>query len=175
MNSQPALKGQDIVVALKLALTLRGGFTYVTAASSLGLAPSRVHASVKMLLEARLAVGDTKNGVLINRARLLPLLIYGLPFFLPPLTGGIGRGMATAFELDEIREGILDDNRERYVWPDPAGSHRGVALAPLHSCVNIAATNDATLYRSLMAIDAVRVGAIRERNIATSVLTKLFA
>lgn len=175
MLIQSSLKSQDVVVSLKIALSLSDGFTYSLAAKDLGLSASRVHASVRMLVSARLAFGSSREGVSVNRTRLLELLVHGVPYFFPPVTGGPTRGIPTSSALQEIRQLLIARDEAAYVWPDAEGEGRGIALAPLHPCVVTAVRRDESLYRALMAVDALRVGDARERDIATNLLRKMLA
>jgi hypothetical protein len=175
MITQNSMKSQDIVVALKIAVSLKENFTYSIAGGSLGLSASRVHASVQMLVSSRLAVGNTREGITINRARLLELIVYGVPYFFPPVIGGPTRGVPTISGLQEMKEQFVASEENNYVWPDANGEDRGYALAPLHSCVLKAIRGDEELYRTLMAVDVLRVGSARERDFAVNLLRKMLA
>lgn len=167
---QMSLKPQDFVVALKLSVSLGPVFTYAEAAKELGLAASRVHASVQMLVAARLAAGNTREGIYVNKSRLMDLTIYGVPYFFPPSIGGPSRGMPTATALPEIGGGLIASGEASFVWPDSEGDARGSALEPIHPCIVGAAKKDDALYRVLMAVDVLRVGNARERDMAVQFL-----
>lgn len=175
MITQTSMKSQDIVVSLKIAVSLKESFTYSLAGSSLGLSASRVHASVQMLLASRLAAGNTREGISINRARLLELIVYGVPYFFPPVIGGPTRGVPTISGLLEMKQEFIANEDSNYVWPDAHGEGRGYALAPIHPCVMKAIRGDEELYRTLMAIDVLRVGSARERDFAIKLLRKILA
>jgi hypothetical protein len=58
------------------------------------------------------------------------------------------------------------------VWPDPLGDAYGPSLAPLHPTIPEACRLDEKLYDVLTLIDAVRVGAARERELAMTLLAE---
>jgi hypothetical protein len=60
----------------------------------------------------------------------------------------------------------------QYAWPDEQGNIRGLSIEPLHSNVPKAAKNDALLYKLLASIDILRVGRVRELNMASNELKK---
>jgi hypothetical protein len=61
-----------------------------------------------------------------------------------------------------------------YVWPSSAGIE-GRAVMPLHPSVPEAAATDDALYRALALIDALRVGRVRDRKLASEELPRLLA
>jgi len=72
------LKGQDIVVSLKLAACGSMVGPYAAFAEELGMSASEVHAAVRRLEEARLLEGENKR---IRGSLLRNLLVHGAPFF----------------------------------------------------------------------------------------------
>ena len=66
---------------------------------------------------------------------------------------------------------IINSN-EKYVWPYAKGNERGQAIEPLYSTVVEATSNDKELYELLTMVDAIRVGRIREKEIAKKELEK---
>ena len=76
-----SLKAQDLIVALKLVILPSAVFTYAKVSAELGLPASGVHASVRMLIHARLATGNSRDSVQVNRTALHELIIYGVPYF----------------------------------------------------------------------------------------------
>jgi hypothetical protein len=160
-----AVQGQDIVVALKLAL---GGEVLSDAelASELGLSASQVHTAVKRAAKANLLVPGTRN---VNHQALVEFLVHGLKFVFPAKRGPIACGMPTAHSAPPLNKMIVDDETT-LVWPDPEGTVRGESIEPLHKGVPRAARRDPKLYESLALIDAIRSGGARERKLATQEL-----
>ena len=76
----------------------------------------------------------------------------------------------TAHSAEPLNQ-IINSN-EKYVWPYAKGSERGQAIEPLYSTVVEATSNDKELYELLTMVDAIRVGRIREKEIAKKELEK---
>jgi DNA-binding Lrp family transcriptional regulator len=144
-----ALKPQDVLVLLKLAVMNGGDRTYPGLAAALGLSPSEVHASVRRAQRLGLIDADRRP----IRAALLELLIHGVKY---------------VFAV-EIEAG--DDPPP--VWPDPEGTVRGEELKPLYRSAVKAARNDSKLYQCLALVDAIRGGRARERQLAEKHLRRL--
>jgi hypothetical protein len=62
-------------------------------------------------------------------------------------------------------------SEQQYIWPDASGREMGFAVQPLYPGIVNAVKADDKLY--LMLIDALRVGRVRERNMAIGELTKM--
>ena len=63
-------------------------------------------------------------------------------------------------------------SEENYVWASPKGQMRGQAIEPLYKSVVKAVAGDPLLYELLALVDAVRVGRIREKELAVEQLKK---
>ena len=61
---------------------------------------------------------------------------------------------------------------DKYVWPYAKGLERGQAIEPLYNTVVEATLSDKELYELLTMIDAIRVGRVREKEIAKKELKK---
>jgi len=57
-----------------------------------------------------------------------------------------------------------------YVWPDPEGTVRGLAVKPLHESAPSVARRDKYFYELLALTDAIRVGQARVRGLAEAEL-----
>jgi hypothetical protein len=169
---QPSLKAQDIVVATKLATRRSVAFTYAQIAQELAMAQSGVHASVRILVTSKLISKKTGDGIQVNRPRLIDLLIYGVPSFFPAVIGAITSGMPTASAASDIARLLADSPDEKYVWADPDGKSRGSSLVPLHPCLIQACRVDDSLYKVMMAVDSLRVGSARERELASDLIRR---
>lgn len=162
------MKGQDLVVALKL-FTSGPPKTYADLGKALGISASETHAAVRRLVEARLLDPDQKR---VNRQSLLRFLINGVPFAFPASTKETTRGMATAWAAPVIKNRVLS-NEPPPVWPDPEGLIRGQSVKPLYPSVVFAASHDKELYDILALVDVLRLGRARERKIAEDELGAL--
>lgn len=155
------MKGQDLVVALKL-LTSGPPRSYAELGKALGISASEAHAAVRRLIEARLVDPEQKR---VNRQSLVRFLINGVPFAFPVATKESTRGMPTAWAAPVIQNRVVS-NEPPPVWPDPEGSVRGQSVKPLYPSVVFAASHDRKLYDILALIDVLRLGRARERKIA---------
>jgi len=82
--------------------------------------------------------------------------------------GAIVRGMPTAHSTAPLNLEI--SSGEIYVWPFAMGNVRGHGITPLYASVPQAAMEDEQLYELLSLVDALRVGKVREKNLAVQEL-----
>lgn len=157
-------KPQDVLVVLKLALSAQGEKSFAVLAKELGMSASEVHASVGRLVAARLLDRESRT---VRRKPLLEFLLHGIPYAFPASAGGMTRGMATAWAAPVMAGKVVGNDSEAPVWPDPDGTKRGLAVAPLYGSAPIAAKNDPVLYELLALVDVLRLGRARERAIAS--------
>lgn len=161
------MNGQDVVIALKLAIAGSSHWTFAKLATAVGLSPSQALASVRRLRLSGL-VSDT--GWRIATAELADFLIHGLPCVFPATIGGVTVGVPTASAVDSVRQNLGLASGRPLVWPYPAGSMRGEAIKPLHRSVPRVALHDPPLHEMLALVDCLRIGRPRERGIAARVL-----
>lgn len=166
-----ALKPQDVLVVLKLAIHEGEGWSYSWLASELGISASEAHAAVKRAVHGKLMCeGEGKPRPRVQA--LLEFLLHGLKYAFAPERSGITRGMPTAHAAPPISETIRSSDIP-VVWPDPRGATRGEGLEPLYPSVVDAARKDSQLYRCLASLDSIRVGRARERKLAEEYLKKV--
>ena len=176
------LKGQDLVVALKLAVS-PGPTTYAGLALSLSLNASEVHTAVKRALHAQLLVntGDfivPKNSKLgnidVHKQNLLEFVTHGAKYVFAADRISVTVGVPTSHSAP-IFKGVFAPGSDDWVWPYALGSCKGVGIKPIHPCVPSAALADSQLYAALALLDALRVGRARERNMALPMLEALIS
>ena len=165
-NHQVTLKPQDLVVLLKLAAIGGNHRTFSELASDLVMSASEVHSSVGRAMTARL-VHIATDKLDVTKTALREFLIHGAKYAFPATFGAATRGLPTSHAAPPLEHVIVQSDELPPVWPDPAGTRRGMALYPT---VPQAARSDPTLYENLALFDAVRSGAARERQIATEML-----
>ena len=156
------LKGQDILVLLKLALDDRA-WTVRALADELDLDVASVHRALGRLEEARL-VGSEHSDV--NRAQAEEFLVHGLKYVFPARLSGLTRGVPTAWAASPLREELAPSDDPALVWPHPRGEVRGIALEPLHGKVPGLARKDPALAEALALLDGIRLGDARVRGLA---------
>ena len=162
------LRPQDVVVAVKLALSPPA--TYAVLAKALGLSLSEVHGAVARGAAAGLLGPDRRA----NRSAVLEFLIHGVKYAFAPKRGQLTRGVPTAHGAPPLNELVASDDVPP-VWPDPEGTVRGESFEPLYRSVPKAARQDKQLYEALCLIDAIRGGRARERALAEKHLRELLA
>ena len=169
------LKPQDVVVASKLVTLGDVRWTYLQLYSELFISASEINAGMKRLLQARLVTRFDQQQVPIqaNRSALLEFLLHGVKYAYPAQRGELTRGMPTAHGAPPLNRDLASTGELFPVWPDPEGSTRGFAFAPLYKTVPRAARLDAKLYEMLALVDAIRDGRARERRLAEKALERM--
>ena len=175
-----SLKPQDLIVALKLAVSGTPA-SYAVLAASLGLNASEAHTAVQRAVQAQLLV-DTANDALaknsklgniqVHRQNLLEFVLHGAKYAFPAEKTSLTVGVPTSHSAP-VFSGVFEPGSDDWVWPYAEGSHKGVGVVPLHPCVPTAALADVQLYAALALLDALRVGRARERKMAIDKLPAL--
>ena len=99
--------------------------------------------------------------------------MVGLRFVYPEHPGALVRGVATAHSAPPLNKIIVSE--EPYVWPYGLGNVRGQAITPLHAKVPEAAMKDETFYILMALVDVLRVGRVREKELAIQELKQRIA
>lgn len=162
------LKGQDVVVCVRLAMPGDLPATYPALGEALGMSASETHAAVKRAAHAGLIDAGSRR---VRRGALLELLTHATKFVFPPVWTTMTRGVPTAHGAPPLSESILDDAPPP-VWPHPRGTVRGLGLRPIYPSVPDAALRDPVFHEWMALLDAVRSGAARERELAVRLLTE---
>jgi len=162
------LKGQDILVAMKFAVSPTQ-LSYAELGKALGLSASQAFSAVQRATSAGLLVGTPKRA---NTEAVLEFLVHGVKYAFPAVRGPSKRGMATAHSAEPLRSEIRGDDSP-LVWSDAEGDSRGETLRPVYKSVPFAARQDVRLYRALALVDAIRAGRARERELAVRLLGEM--
>jgi hypothetical protein len=165
------LKPLDIVVLLKLSLSVGDRPPYLQMANDLHLYPSEVYASIKRARISHFVQGPELKDRL-NRSALLEFLLHGVRYAFPAERGALTRGVPTRYAASPLKQSIEQGSEPPPVWPHSDGSVRGYSYAPLHKNVPRAALADPQLYELLVLVDALRDGKARERELAVKELRK---
>ena len=164
-QSQYSMKPQDVVVLLKIIALNNDNWQQIPLAQSLKMSQSEVSQSVARSRYAGL-IDDSGKRVL--RQALMDFLQYGLAVVFPAKPGAVVRGVPTAHSAAPLNKDI--SGGEDYVWPFAKGNLRGHGITPLYITVPQAALEDEQFHALLALADALRVGKVRERNIAVQEL-----
>lgn len=171
-NQQRALKPQDFVVALKIAIGGESFNSYAAIAQALAMSTSEVHGSVQ---RARLSRLIAAKELVANRTALHEFASHGVMYAFPGFLGPVTRGIATASGGPSLRDQLITTDEAVPVWPYALASQRGPALYPLYPSIPSIAERDPALYDVLTLIDAVRIGAARERELALNLIAQRLA
>lgn len=163
----PMLKPQDIVILLKVHGFRNHPWTYEELAKSLGMSASEVHAGLKRCEISGLYGASSRQ---VRPQAVLEFLIHGLKYVFPVQPGAMGRGIPTAHYAEPLKSLLSSSAESAYVWADSAGVVKGQTIAPLYKSVPVAVNNDPVLYELLSLIDAIRLGRVREQQLAIELL-----
>lgn len=160
------LKPQDIVILLKIITLGNTSWFHHTIAEELEMSQSEVSQSLNRSLYAGLIDSSKKK---VNRLAFKELL-NSISYVFPQHPGAIVRGVLTAHSAPPLNTMI--QSNENYVWPFAKGNDRGQAVEPLYRTVVKASLKDTSLYELLTLVDAIRVGRVREKELAKRELEK---
>jgi hypothetical protein len=159
------LRPQDLVLAFHLTgLPAR---TQAEMAQALGLSQPEISNGLRRLRKSHLLLADSRNPVLPN---LIEFCAHGVRYAFAAEPGRAKRGIPTA-ALAAPLKGRVRGAEGALVWPAAKGTERATSVAPLHSCVFHAATQDPRLHRLLALLDGIRVGHSRLRQLSLELLT----
>jgi hypothetical protein len=165
------MKPQDVVILLKIILSQDSKWTTVNLAKDLYLSQSEISKSLQRSQMAKLYNAKQK---IVYKNALFDFLLKGLRYVFPAKIGRISTGVATSISCKVLREKIITD--DNYVWPCIEGNMRGESVQPLYEKVPLAAMKDPLLHEVLALIDAIRIGRVREVELAQVLLRqRIFA
>lgn len=162
------MRPQDIAVLLKIIASGDTNWQNKDLSWALNLSASEISESLNRSQIAGLIDGKKKK---VSRQSMMEFLEHGLRYVFPAASGSLMRGIPTAHAHPFMSH--LFPSEEPYVWPDPEGEVRGVAIDPLYPGVTKAIRIDQNLYKLLALIDVIRIGKVRERKVAIEELKKM--
>lgn len=161
------MRPHDILVLLAIAAMRRSDWLMKDLAEDLGISRSEVTESLNRSAQSGLLSADKKS---LMKEALLEFLQFGLPYVFPQKPGAVMRGIPTAHSAPPL-DGLIS-SEDNYVWPYSGGTMRGQAIEPLYGSVVKRVLKNAKLYELLALTDAVRVGKVREKQLAVEELKK---
>ncbi len=161
------LKSQDIVILLKIIAMGKKDWFHHTLAQELGMSQSEVTQSLNRSKYAGLIDNERKK---VNRIAFCEFILHGLSYAFPQQPGALVRGVLTAHAAEPLSK--LIHSSEKYVWPYAKGTDRGQAIEPMYNTAVEASLKDHDLYELLTLVDALRVGKVREKELAKKELEK---
>lgn len=159
------MKPQDVVILLKILSLNDTEWTQNSLAINLEISQSEISESIKRSKYAGL-INTIDNKV--NSRIFLDFIIYGLKVVFPQRPGAIVRGILTAHSAPFFQDKFLSE--ENYVWPYAKGNSRGQSIIPLYKTIPHVSQYDQALYELLVIVDIIRVGKIREKELAIDIL-----
>jgi hypothetical protein len=164
------MRPQDVPILLKILSLERLNLDWrmKDLARELFISQSEISESLNRSYHAQL-IDYYKRRVF--RLALHEFTVHAIQYVFPQSPGPIVRGIRTAHSAPPINKVIRSN--EHYVWPDAEGDSRGQAIEPLYPTLVKASKQDEFLYAGLALIDALRVGRVREKNIAKEELEKM--
>ncbi|WP_299290527.1 hypothetical protein [uncultured Mucilaginibacter sp.] len=168
MKQHNGMRPHDIVVLLKILVT-SDDWLNKDLAKSLYISTSEISESLNRSKIAGL-IDLTKRTVF--KKNLLDFLSQGLSYVFPVQAGALVRGIPTAHSAPVFKDALIAE--DVYVWPYAAGTKKGQAVQPLYPNSVLAVQKDEKLYDVLALVDALRIGKVREREIAINKLADIF-
>lgn len=165
MRAHNGMRPQDIVILLKIVSLENEHWQYRDISASLLISVSEVSESINRSVQAGLIIGKK-----VLRNALMEFIQYGLHYVFPQRPGPMVTGIPTAHSHPYYKEHIVSS--QPYVWPSFNGTVRGESIEPLHKGVVHGSLADETLYLLLASVDIIRVGKVREVQLAIKELKK---
>lgn len=162
------MRPHDIVVLCQIAVS-NDEWKSTDIAASLFISPAEISYSLQRSGQAGLIDLNQRK---VFRRTLLDFVRFGLPFVFPAVRGPIMIGVPTAYSAPVIKKffGV----REYLVWEHEDGTERGESIAALYPNAPKAALANREIYDTLALLDVMRIGKVREKEIALNLLHKKF-
>jgi hypothetical protein len=167
MEQSTSLKPQDVALLVKLLVKEGHDWRQVDIAQELGLSQGEVAKALVRLKKAMLI-----NGKQVNHQLALEFLVHAVKFVFPVDPGPLALGVPTGISSPAHYKMVVQSGEDVYVWPLATGKKRGQVIHPLYPQLPEAALKDQRFYDIMSAVDILRVGRARERNLAIKYLEK---
>ncbi len=145
------IRGQDVVVLLKVHLTGGAAWTVRGLAEDIGYDVAGVSRSLGRLTNARLHDPERKRARL---AQSEEFLIHAVKYVHAAHLGPRVRGIPTAWAVSPLADEMARDDAPPPVWPHRDGPLRGAAVKPVHQLAVTASEGDEHLRELLALVDA---------------------
>lgn len=165
MRKHTGMRPHDVAILLKIASKGQDKWYMKDLAYELSISGSEISESINRSVIGGLTSGDK---VTLKKLALLDFLKCGLRYVYPAQPGPMVRGIGTAHSALPLSKEIMSD--EHFVWTYGKGNMRGQAIEPLHPKTPEACAKDSKYYELIALADALRIGKVREQNIAFDML-----
>ena len=162
------LKPQDIVILLKVHC-LNFQWTYAELAESLKTSSSVVHDALQRCEECHLYSAKKRT---VLKGALEEFLVHGLKYVFSAKVGSLVRGVPTAHSAEPLKSLLMVSDSNAYVWASPQGKIKGLEIKPLYHSVPEVVGQDIRFYEMLCLVDGLRIGKVREQELAALELRK---
>jgi predicted transcriptional regulator len=159
------MRPHDIAILLKIASKGRERWFMKDLAHELMISASEISESINRSIIGGLISSDKRS---LKKLALLDFLNSGLRYVYPQQPGAMTRGIKTAISAPPLINEFMSE--DIFVWPYGKGNTRGQAIEPLHPNTPEACLNDTKYYELMALTDAIRIGKVREQNIAFEIL-----
>ena len=156
------MRPQDIVILLKIITKAGSPWQNKDLAAELFLSPAEI--SISLYRSDSAGLIDYTQSKTVYHQSLMEFIEHGLRYVFPAIPGTMVNGLYTAHSHPFIKAQFSSEMN--YVWPEARGDFRGLAIEPLYKDQVKAAQLDPKLYLMLALIDVIRVGRVREMEVA---------
>ena len=169
MKAHKGMRPFDVVILYQIILD-HYKFTHKDLGNKLFISYSEIANSINRSKISGLIKWDR-----VQVDTLVEFIHYGLPYVFPAIEGRPTRGIPTA-SFQEIKnfqnhEHVLSDSV--YVWPYSEGWAKGISIDPLYPNMVLAVKENSKLYDLLSFTEMIRVGKVREKEIALNSITQI--
>lgn len=162
------MRPQDIPVLLKIISLDDSPWGIQPLSNALFISLSEISESLNRSRVAGLIDHSKKR---VNRQSLMEFIEFGVKYVFPQEPSAMNKGMATALSHPFMKEKFSSEYK--YVWPDAKGELVGLVIEPFYDKQPAAARQDPLFYKLLALMDVVRVGKVREVNVALTEIRKI--
>ena len=163
------MKPQDILVLAKIVAMGQNPWLGQDLAVELCISKSEISESLNRSKYARLLDFSKQK---VNSAAFFDFLAYGIRYVYPALTKGRQKGFLTAFSAAPLNKRIV--SKTSIVWASENGTAFGESIEPLYPAVVQAIQKDKSLYEIMSLIEVIRIGRVREIELAKDELKARF-
>lgn len=164
------MRPQDILILLKIISSKGRELSNKEMAQELKISASEFSESLERCRVAKL-IDNSKS--LVNTLALEEFLVHGIKYVFPIAPQAKVRGIPTSISSPLFQDKI-SQGTDKFVWKSSIGKIRGEEIKPLYKSVPEAVVSDTKLYELLVLVDVLRMGRVREIEIAKEELTKKF-
>ena len=169
MRKHNGIRPQDVAILLKIIAMEKENWNQSALSHSLKISISEVSESLNRSKIASLIDSGKTH---VNKQNLLEFLEHGIRYVFPVELGALVKGIPTAHSHPFLKNKI--QSNINYVWTDNEGEEVGQMIEPFYKYQTTAVKTDPIFYELMALTDVLRIGRIREKNIAMEELKKIF-